>query len=338
LQGGLAVLGLVAAHLTWQREPERAPGEVEIFDAGKNDVSHVHYEDDATALDMDRRKDEGGPGLWLHIVEKIAPKSPAKADPKNPKPVEPKPPRDLRGGEGAEKVMDQFSPFRSPRAFGVLDAAKLKELGLDAPKRKLTVTVRGDARQFEIGQPIGATAGESYLRDTRDGRVYLMPRGMAGELQAGASRLVERKLHKFEPTDFDRLVLTVGDKKRELAQTHRESVHGAQLASVKTPDKPDQTAKNWHEMLWRVGPVDVLGQGEVPAEGTPAPFARVDYFDGKKAIGWIELAKIPPAVEESSSAPPAPSLYARTEHTAGWVKLRPNPQLGTDTDKVVGTP
>jgi hypothetical protein len=341
LQGGLAVLGLFVANMTWQREPERAPGEVEIFDAGKNDVSRVHYEDDATALDLERRKDDAGPAVWLHVVDKGPAKPPVKVEGKTlPKPVTtlPKPPRDLRGGEAAEKLLEQLTPFRSPRAFGVLDDAKIKELGLDAPKRKLTVTVRGDAREFDIGQPPGSTTGEAFLRDKRDGRVYLMPRGMASDLQVGATRLVERKLHHFEANDADRIVVAVGDKKRELVQTHRENPHAAQLASAKTPDKPDQTAKNWHDMIWRLAPTDVLGRDEAPAEGTPVPFARVDYFDGKKPLGWIEIAKAPaPAVQESTAAPPAPALYARTEHTAGWVKLRPNPQLGTDTEKVVST-
>ena len=46
----------------------------------------------------------------------------------------------------------------SPRAFGSLDAAKLKELGLDAPKRKLEVTVKGEVRKYEIGQPANPPA------------------------------------------------------------------------------------------------------------------------------------------------------------------------------------
>src|SRR4029077_8031129 len=101
--------------------------------------------------------------------------------------------RDLGGSDGAVKLIDQFAPMLSPRAFGVLDAAKLKELGLDASKRKLEVTVKGDVRRYEIGQPANAAGGESFLRDTRDNRVYLMPRGMLSQLQSSTS-LVDRKL------------------------------------------------------------------------------------------------------------------------------------------------
>ena len=51
LQGGLAALGLITAHLTWQREPERQPGEATIFEATKYDVTHVKYEDDGISRD-----------------------------------------------------------------------------------------------------------------------------------------------------------------------------------------------------------------------------------------------------------------------------------------------
>jgi len=358
IQGGLAALGLITVAFTWQREPERAPGEVAILDASKKDLTRVHYEDESAALDLERRDD----AVWVHLADRPKPaadkkdskKTDAKADPKSDKkddkavastppssptpPAPPvNPPRDMRGSEAAEKLYDQFAPLRSPRAFGVLDAAKLKELGLDAPKKKLIVNFKGDTREYAIGQPPGSSTGEAFLRDTRDGRVYLMPHGMASDLSAGSSRLVDRKLHGFEPTEFDKVVLTVGAKKRELVQTQRENVHTAQMAPVAHPDKPDQMAKNWHEMLWRSFPMEVLGKGEVPKEVAPTPALRVDYFDGKKSLGWIEIAKSPaPAASESTSAPPAqPTLYARTERTAGWVKLRPNPQLMTDADKVV---
>jgi hypothetical protein len=353
IQGGLAALGLITASFTWQREPERAPGEVSVLDASKNDLGRVHYEDDATAVDLERRRDgqsdgqsgkdgaEGG-GVWVHLVEKAGakPPLPKRNAPKNEPPAGPAPPRDLRGSEAAEKLLDQFAPLRSPRAFGVLDAAKLKELGLDAPKKKLTITAKGDTREYTIGQPPGSTTGETYLRDGRDGRVYLMPHGMITDLQASATRLVDRKMHSFDPTDFDKLTLSVGGKTRELVQTHRENAHLATLASAKTPDKPDQMAKNWNENLWRSFPLEVLGKGEVPKDGSPTLVARVDYFDGKKPLGWIEIAKPPaPVIEESSPATNAPpALFVRTERTAGWVKIRANPQLVSDAEKLAASP
>jgi hypothetical protein len=352
LQGGLAALGLITVHLTWQRQPDGLPGDVTLIDAGKNDLGRVHFEDDTAVVDLERHKDGPEAGIWLHLVEKppATKPTPPPADPKNaPKngtatsepPAQglapatpPNPPRDLRGSEAAGKLLDQFTPFRSPRAFGVLDPAKLKELGLDQSKKKLTITAKGDTREYIVGQPPGGN-GEAFLRDVRDGRVYLMPHSVLGDFNA-STRLVDKKLHGFEQAEFETLRLTVDGKTRELLQTHRETPLTTQLASPKTPDKVDQMAKNWHDMLWRSFPMEVLGRGETPKEGTPTPVVRVEYFDGKKSLGYIELAKPPEtAQQQTDSAGNRTTLYARTERTAGWVKLHVNGTLTSDAEKIV---
>lgn len=345
LQGGLAALGLITAHLTWQREPERAPGDVTLIDAGKNDLGRIHYEDDNTVIDLERRKDAGENGVWLHLADRPPkPPAPPAADPKKtasdptpptPPPPPTNPPRDLNGSDVAAKLLEQFAPLRSPRAFGVLDTAKLKELGLEGSKRKLTVSVKGDTREFTVGSPPGPGSGEAFLRDTRDGRVYLMPHGIVGDFTA-TTRLIDRKLHGFEPTEYDRLVLTVGGKSRELIQTHRENLQTAQLASPKTPDKPDQMAKNFHDLIWRSFPMEVLGKGEVPKEGQPISFGRIEYFDGKKSLGYLDLYRTSPdSVQQTDQAGNRTTMYARTERTAGWVKIHVNGQLQTDAEKIV---
>ena len=347
LQGGLAALGLITAHLTWQREPERAPGEVTVIDASKNDLGRIHFEDETTTIDLEKKKGASETGVALHLVEHPAPKpKPPAADPKKtqseptkepetPPPPPTNPPRDLNGSDVAAKLVDQFAPLRSPRAFGVLQPDKLKELGLDAPKRKLTVTVKGDTREFTIGQAPGPGAGEAFLRDARDGRVYLMPHGVLGDFTA-STRLVDRKLHGFEVTEFDRIVLTVGGKSRELVQTHRETPQTATLASPKTPDKPDQMAKNWHDLIWRSFPMETLGKGEEPKEGKPTPFARIEYFDGKKSLGYLELMKTPAeSVQQTDATGNRTTMYARTERTAGLIKLHTNGSIATDAEKIV---
>ena len=56
VQGGIAALGLITMYATWQREPEHAPGSVTVIDASKSDVTLIHYEDEALAVDMTRGK------------------------------------------------------------------------------------------------------------------------------------------------------------------------------------------------------------------------------------------------------------------------------------------
>jgi hypothetical protein len=338
-QGGLAAVGLLAALLTSQRQPEHAPGSVTVIDATKMDVTHVHYTDDHTTVDFERGHGDKDAPVWIHLVTTAeAPKAPNKND--KPKPPEPPaPPRDLVGGEQATKVLEQFAPLISPRAFGELDAAKLKELGLEAPNRKLDVTVKGEVHHFVVGQPEKATAGESFLRDTGDGHVYLMPRGMLSDLQ-NPTHLVDRRLHGFEPGDFDRMVLVAGDRSKEYLQLDREARAKAAFAPAKNPDKRDQMAKNWHDAVWRAFPSDILGRGEEPSGGKPTVVLRVDYFDGKSSVGYMELAReeSPGVSEEGASGAPAGDVYARTEHTAGWLKLHNGGQLVADAQKLLAAP
>jgi hypothetical protein len=345
VQSGIAVLGLVTVYATWQREPERAPGAVTVIDASKSDVTLIRYEDDTSSVDMTRGKtgDEKD-GVWLHIVQKPKETKPdPKADPKAPpkpeaKPAPVPPPRDLPGAENARKLYDQFAPFTSLRAFGVLDAAKLKELGLDNPKKKLEVTVKGAVRRYDIGQPATQTSGEAFLRDTRDGRVYLMPRAMLSELQ-NAGHMVDRRLHTFETGDFDRIKLTAGGKTKEFVQVGRESRATAGFAPAKTPDKKDQMAKNWHDALWRTFPTELLGKGEEPAGGKVTIVLRVDYSEGKDSVGWVEIGKAESAVsDDASSSAPKTDLYIRSEHTAGWNKIPSGGQLVPDAEKLIAAP
>ena len=342
-QGGLAAIGLLAALVTSQRQPEHAPGSVTVIDATKMDVTHVHYTDEHNAVDFERGHGDKDVPVWIHLVPAAeTPKPDAKTKPpaKPQEPTPPAPPRDLVGSEQASKVLDQFGPLVSPRAFGQLDAAKLKELGLEATTRKLDVTVKGEVHHFVIGQPEKATGGEAFLRDTGDGRVYLMPRGMLSDLQ-NPNHLVDRRLHGFEPGDFDRMVLAAGGKSKEYVQLDREARAKAAFAPAKTPDKRDQMAKNWHDAVWRAFPSDILGRGEEPAGSKPTVVLRVDYFDGKSAVGYMELAREETSgvSEETASEPPSGAdVYARTEHTAGWLKLHNGGQLVSDAQKLLAAP
>jgi len=104
--------------------------------------------------------------------------------------------------------------------------------------------------------------------------------------------------------------------------------------------------KNWHDAVWRAFPSDILGRGEEPAGGKPTVVLRVDYFDGKSSVGYMELARdeasgvseAAPSSEAPSSEPPSGDVYARTEHSAGWLKLHNGGQLLADAQKLLAAP
>ena len=162
----------------------------------------------------------------------------------------------------------------------MLDAAKLKELGLDAPKRKLEITTRTETREFQIGSPDPGT-NDPYLRDVKDGTVYVFGSSTVGDLDNAAQRLMERTLHGFAPADIELItVATVGDNVK--SRTFSAKPGATQMSLKLTPqkgDKPDDAAGAWHDKLWRLLGTDIMGKGEEPQSGKPVLALRVDYKD-----------------------------------------------------------
>ena len=169
---------------------ERAPGAVAVIDATKADVTPRPL--------RGRRQPSSSSGAAATAPSsgctRSAPRAQTKPNPHGPTTEKADAKTDEASGSTASSAaatarsscIDQFAPMLSPRAFGVLDAAKLKELGLDAPKRKLEVTVKGDVRKYEIGQPATRPAASRSCATPRDSRVYLMPRGMLASFRAAS--------------------------------------------------------------------------------------------------------------------------------------------------------
>jgi len=224
-----------------------------------------------------------------------------------PPPPPPIPPRDMKGNELAEKLLEKFAPMRALRSLGKQPPEKLKELGLDEPRRTLTVVQRGGRETvFKISNPV-LGAGSPYLMGP-DGTVYLVPSTNVSQLEAGQNQLVDRRLHTFKQTELDGVAVKAGDKQGELVQTADEqgAIH---VAGKNKPEKPDDFARNWNDKIFRMSGLEVLGKGETPAAGEPKVEGHIDYLRHGKAVGWVDLAR---GVNGE--------LYLRTEHTAGWVK------------------
>ena len=229
--------------------------------------------------------------------------------------------------------------------FGSLDAAKLKELGLEAPKRKLEVTVKGEVRRYEIGQPANATGGESFIRDTRDGRVYLMPRTMLTELQNGAPPGRSPAAHvRAAGVRSHRGVV---GRQAEGAPAGRTRV--ADDGGVRVLQDPRQ-ARSDGEELARRHLADVPVGHPRPrrgAVGRQARAGRARRLLRRQEGGGVARARQARAQVDSTtgisgddtSPPPAqPEVYARTEHTAGWAKLHSASSPITDAQKLVAAP
>ena len=329
LQGGLALLGLAAAYVTWQRQPELQAGEVFVLDITKNELEAVRFDDDdaKTWVELQRASDDNGSFVALRLSGREAPQAKATA----PAPDVGRPERVVRGSDAAKALYERFAPLRATRALGVLDAAKLKDMGLAATKKHLTVATRSGRRIFDIAPaPLGGT--DPYLRDQTDGRVFVIPRSVLSDFQAAATSLVEHHLHGFRLEDADRVSMAAGSAKKEYRIARSADGRGVEIASTGAPDKPDPAARTWHERAFGLWPSESLGKGEMPAEGEPQTKLRLDYFARGRSLGWLAIAEAPvPPVESVSSTTPASkkTFYAQSESTLGWVKL------SGDTDTVV---
>jgi hypothetical protein len=330
IQGGLAALGLVVAYATWQREPERAPGEVIVIDAGKSDLKKIRFEGgDNKWVELTRRA-EGGeePRVWLKVAADAARKAPE---------------RELPGNDGAQRLWDKFTPLHATRALGRLDPVKTKEVGLEKVVKKLLVEAKGATTQLSVGAPPFGGVSDPYVRDEHDQRVYVLGGGILGDLDSAATRLVDRALHGFKVGDFDSVVISAGGKSRTFTMSNAESITQSKLLAKN--GKPDDMARNWHDRVWRFFVTDVLGKGENPAAGAPEVSCTVDYMLRGKKRGWLQIGRVsttaPQQTNQSTSSPPTAPVteyWGKSEHTASWSKLPSTAdEMNKECAKIVGS-
>jgi hypothetical protein len=328
IQGALAMLAMLFAYATWQREPELITGEVFVLELTKNDLQKVRFEDQEAKTWNELSKDRDSTGTFVTLRLSGYDNTSSSMPAGHPGVVLKMPERLVRGSETAQRLFDKFAPLRGKRALGVLDAGKAKELGLDTSKKFLEVTARGVKRRFAIA-PAPPGGSDPYIKDVQDNRVYVLDRPILTDLQAASTNLIDRRLHAFKIEELDRVVLTGGAKRKEFVASRIEEFPGIRLAPKETPDKPDATIKNWHDRIFGLFPTEVLGKGETPASGAPNVTLKLEYFSRGRLIGWAELARTkPPAPPPASSAsttppppPPSPEVLVRSEHTLGWYRV-----------------
>ncbi|MCS6913191.1 MAG: DUF4340 domain-containing protein [Myxococcales bacterium] len=228
--------------------------------------------------------------------------------------------KSFRGSEQADKLLEAFAPLMALRALGTVDEAKAKELGLTESKKSLVVQYKNRTVQFVIGGTSYGT-GDIYVRDDQ-GRVFLLSSRFSSDFDYAESRLMERRLHRFERPDISRVEVTVGGKKKVLVQQNRQDPINYYWAEEQTPTKRDDALRNWMDKVLRIAISDYVAKGEEPqlppmsqAQGGPAygEVLTMRFYDGRKPIGHAVFSRYP---KGSTS-----EYYATTELTIGLVRL-----------------
>ena len=290
-------------------EPD-AGTKVEIWGGTPERLERVRFESPKRTVTLDSRKDSQG-RYYVAVVDKEdAPKSPHGAPDAGAESSE-APKRTITrfiGVKEADELAAKVAPLMALRQLGPLGPGRAEEFGFDKPEGTLKVKIGGAEQALLIG---GATPGgqERYAKHERTGMVYAVAGDLVQSMLGAESRLLERDLHAFPDTDVTRLGITRGGKTREVVSMPDKKGAWADAAQ---PGKLDETVGNW---LTKVGRLHVMDYVETP----PAPLApetaivRLEYFAGKKSLGFLELYKLP--AEKGSD------YFVRSENSRWFVKV-----------------
>jgi hypothetical protein len=341
VQVAVAAGALALAAMVWTRPPRQgAPGEVPVASLSRGEVRAVHWDDGSHQVDVTRDSDSDR-RVWVRIATSPSLQAPdggvgadagVAPDAGHPsrdhrgdagvrartdggvsdvlramREAPPPPPRELRGNEVAEQLLDRVSPPMAIRDLGVPTATRRTELGLEASSKRVRLETRSAASvEFVVATPPGAAG--AYLLGS-DGHLWLVQDSLIQDLSAATSRLVDRRLHTFRSDEPDALQLQLDGRTK--AFVVRRAQGNTRIAPAENPDAPSPEATAWADRLFRLSPLEVLGRGETPRDGTPVVAVRVDYTRDRRPLGFLEVARA------------GNEWYARTEHTAGWVRLPP---------------
>ena len=191
-----------------------------------------------------------------------------------------------------DETLAKLAPFNASRSLGKPDEARTKELGLDAPKTSLTLKYGDKQTKLDVGNSTFGS-GNFFVR-APSGEVYLVPSAALTPLKGGGSQLVERTLFNQPRNAVDRIVLTVGDKKRTLVS------NSANSAFTDGPENTVEKAQGWADALLRMR---VTNRAESLPTEAPAMEAVVRFNDRSERFVKIWPAGAENAVVASTQFP-----------------------------------
>lgn len=328
----LAAATLVAFR-TWTYDESKAPkhGETDLWSGSPDQVQEVRFEAKAGTLSLEPRQDSFGKYFIGHVKKAPQPSEPKKDDQSQSQPEpapsnEPKVAVFIATKEG-EQLVDSVAPLRALRVLGKISGTQKTDFGLDKEEGKLYVRIGGKEHRIVFG---GTTPGGSdyYVTDPTSGNAYVVSGSIFRDLTSADQRLLERNLHGFEDSTVKRVKISLGASSRELV---RSTDNKEFWAKPDSPKQKDETATNWMTKVSRVHVTSYEGEKLQPAP-TPADLVvRIDYFDDRKQIGYLELVRRP------GEKPDKPEYMARTEHTRWYAAVIRSSaeQVDQDTKSVI---
>lgn len=328
LHGALLVVTAGLAYSVWNKDeplPEKQQAMVDVWGGSQASFTKLSFEGKTRKVRLEGQKDALGYYYVASVDKEDAPPTdPHSGVPGAPlKAPEAKPAKKETSRfisvKAADTLVKSLAPLQAVRAVGKVEAGRNEEFGLDKPEGTLKVTLDGKEHVLVIG---GTTPGgsERYAKYQNSGEVFAISGDIAQSLMFGDSRLPERELHGFKNEEITKVRVQKGGKSRELLRVKDKNEGWGDVA---TPTKQDETAGNWMSKLGRLRGTDFI---EKPAKALRPDEAvvRVEYFDGSKSVGFVELYKVP--------AEKGNDYLARTEWGRWYVKVPSTNAEQVETD------
>jgi len=297
---GLLGVSAVLALGVWTRDEDaqlsNKPTQVEVWGGDPGSVTALSFESSTRKLRIEPKKDAVG-RWYVATVDKdeaaSVPHSPhGAAQGGAPASIAASPPKHTTvrfvGVKAADEMLKSLAPLRAVRAVGKIEGTRAEEFGLDKPEGTLKLTVAGKPQSLLIGSATSAGGSERYAK-SGNGDVFAISGDIVQNLLYAESRLPERDLQPFKPEEATRVKVSKAGKSRELSRVPDKNEGWADSA---TPSKLDETAGNWMAKLGRLHVQDWVEKPSA-APGPDNLVVRVDYFAGSKALGSLELYKLP---------------------------------------------
>lgn len=317
--GAVLLVSAGLAYSVWNKDepaPEKEQSSVDVWGGSQASFSKLSFEGKTRKVRLESQKDALG-YYYVAAVDKDDAPDPHANVPGHGDKGPLKPPEasgdkkettrfvSVKAGETLVKAL---APLKALRAVGKVEPGRNEEFGLDKPEGTLKVTVDGKEHVLVIG---ATTPGgnERYARYQNNGEVFAISGDIAQSLMFGESRLPERDLHGFKNDEIVKVRVTKGGKSRELLRVKEKNEGWADVAS---PTKQDETAGNWMAKVGRLRGSDFVEKPAAPVKPEDA-VVRVEYFDGSKSVGFVELYKQPG--EKGNE------FLARTEWGRWYVKV-----------------
>ncbi|MBK7582886.1 MAG: DUF4340 domain-containing protein [Myxococcales bacterium] len=336
----LLALGLAStvALVVWTRKDPAAnqKGDVEVWGGSAEGVEKISFEAENRSVRLERRKDSNG--LWyVGSVDKtieVKPPSPhgdagaADAGPSAAPSEKKQESTTFVSVEQGKKLAESVAPLLAVRRLGKVDDARAEEFGFNKPEGTLKITVDGRERTLIFG---GTTpgGGDRYVKDG-NGELWAISGNVAQSVLFAESRLVERKLHGYEPDELKSAKISRGTLSRDVVRLE-DKKDG--WADAQTPMSLDETAGNWMTKLDRLRIVAFVENpgAQLSAE---ASIVKVELGGkGGRKLGYLELYKAP---GENGK----PKYLVKTEYTRWYAEVISSvaEQVEQDLGSVVKAP